>query len=86
MIGQTLFARWARYVMCDKLACSRLSVSGEDAKVNSTRKVGGAKKRKSFFPFYFRLRAFLIQRARLSRGLEQASDKQDVGRKWLGTF
>ena len=38
------------------LACSRLSVSGEDAKVKGTRKV----------------RAFSIQRARLSRSLEQA--------------
>ena len=28
------------------LACSRLSDSGEDAKVKGTRKVGGAKKRK----------------------------------------
>ena len=48
------------------LACSRLSDSGEDAKVKGTRKVG------SFLPFYFRLRAFLIQRARLSRSQEQA--------------
>ena len=39
------------------LACSRLSVSGEDAKVKGTRKV----------------RAFSIQRARLSRSLEQAT-------------
>ena len=83
---QTLFARSALYVMCDKLACFRLSGSGEDAKVKGTRKVGGAKKRKSFLSFYFRLRAFLIQRPRLSRNLEQASDKQDVGRKWLGNF
>ena len=86
MISQTLFARWALYVMCDKLACSRLSDSGEDAKLKGTRKVGGAKKRKSFLPFYFRLHAFLIQRARLSWSLEQASDKQDVGRRWLGNF
>ena len=28
------------------IACSRLSDSGEDAKVKGTRKVGGAKKRK----------------------------------------
>ena len=47
-------------------ACSRLSDSGEDAKVKGTRKVG------SFLSFYFRLRAFLIQRARLSRSQEQA--------------
>ena len=32
--------------MCDKLACFRLSGSGEDAKVKGTRKVGGAKKSK----------------------------------------
>ena len=39
------------------LACSRLSDSGEDAKVKGTRKV---------------VRAFSIQRAQLSRSLEQA--------------
>ena len=48
------------------LACFRLSDSGEDAKVKRTRKVS------SFLPFYFRLRAFLIQRTRLSRSQEQA--------------
>ena len=42
------------------LACSRLSDSGEDAKVKRTRKVGGAKKRKrkgvsSRFIFVFAL-------------------------------
>ena len=39
------------------LACFRLSVSGEEAKVKGTRKV----------------HAFSIQRARLSRSLEQAT-------------
>ena len=60
------------------LACSRLSDSGEDAKVKGTRKVrwrgekGEAPSLPSFLPFYFRLRAFSIQRAQLSRSLEQA--------------
>ena len=45
------------------LACSRLSDSGEDAKVKGTRKVGGAKKRKrkgvySRFIFVFPLAQF----------------------------
>ena len=54
------------------LACSRLSDSGEEAKVKGTRKVGGGKKEidgresstapalPSFLPFYFRVRAFSI--------------------------
>ena len=76
------------------LACSRLSDSSEDAKVKGTRKVGGARKRKkegipalplfSFHPcFYsfFHVRAFSIQRTRLSRSLEQASSSSGfVGR------
>ena len=58
-----------------KIAFSRLSDCGEDAKVKGMRKVGGAgKKRKkeatpslpSFLPFYFRVRVFSIQQARLS--------------------
>ena len=59
------------------LACSRLSDSGEDAKVKGTRKVrwrgekGEAPSLPSFLPFYFRLRAFSIQRAQLSRSLFQ---------------
>ena len=64
------------------LACSRLSDSGEDAKVKGTRKVGGAgkkggKKEKeaasplpSFLPFYFRVSAFSIQLTRPTRSLE----------------
>ena len=62
------------------LACSRLSDSGEDAKVKGMQKVGGAKNRKrkahflpSFLLFYFRLRALSIQRAQLSRSLEHAT-------------
>ena len=67
---------------CSVIACSRLSDSGEDAKVKGTRKVGGSKKRKrkgaalplpSFLPFYFRLRAFAIQQALLFLSLEQDS-------------
>ena len=54
------------YISLYCLACFRLSDSGEDAKVKGTRNVG------SFLSFYFRLRAFLIQRARLSRSQEQA--------------
>ena len=57
----------------------------ENAKVKGTRKVGAAGKRKneggyaasalsSFLPLYFRLRTFSIQRTRLSRSLEQASE------------
>ena len=45
------------------LACSRLSDSGEDAKLKGTRNVGG--------PFFFSCSRF--QRARLSRSLQQAS-------------
>ena len=48
------------------LACSRLSDSGEDAKEKGTRKVA------QFPPVYFPLRSFSIQRAELSRSLEQA--------------
>ena len=55
---------------CDrKTSSSRLSDSGEEAKVKGTRKVGGVGKREkeapalpSFLPFYFRVRAFSIQR------------------------
>ena len=66
------------------VACSRLSDSGEDAKVKGTRKVDGAKKRKrkgergsvvpavhSFLPFYFSSSRFL--RPNVSRSLEQAT-------------
>ena len=64
------------------VACSRLSDSGEDAKVKGTRKVAGAGKCKkeaaafplpSFLPFYFRVRTFSIKRTPLSRNLEQAT-------------
>ena len=37
---------WRQYFLCPQVACSRISDSGEDAKVKGTRKVGGAKKRK----------------------------------------
>ena len=58
---------------------------GENAKVKGTRKVSAAGKRKneggsaasalpSFLPLYFRVRTFSIQRTRLSRILEQASE------------
>ena len=66
------------------VACSRLSDSGEDAKIKGTRKVDGAKKRKrkgergsvvpalpSFLPFYFSSSRFL--RPNVSRSLEQAT-------------
>ena len=75
------------------LACSRLSDSGEDAKVKGKRKVGGARKRKKekgrdtrpsslqfpavFFLSFFHFRAFSIQRTRLSRNLEQASSSPE---------
>jgi len=57
------------------VGCSRFSDSGEHAKVKSTQRVGGVEKeeKESFLPFYFCLRAFSIQQARLSRSLEQAS-------------
>ena len=66
-----------------KLACSRLSDSGEDAKEIGTRNVGGEAKRKkdgrefspSFLPFYFRVCPFSIQRTRLTPSLEQADFK-----------
>ena len=58
---------------------------GENAKVKGTRKVSEAGKRKnkggsaasalpSFLPLYFRVRTFSVQRTRLSRSLEQASE------------
>ena len=47
------------------IACSRLSDSGEEAKAK-----GPALP--SFLPFYFRVRAFSIQRPRLFKSLEQA--------------
>ena len=59
-----------------KLACSRLSDSGEDVKVKGTRKVGGAG---WFPPFFFHVRAFSIQRTGLSQSLEQEK------RSWLHT-
>ena len=68
-----------------KTSSSRLSDSGEEAKVKGTRKVGGMGKREkeapalpSFLPFYFRVRAFSIQRPRLSKSLEQAKLFADV--------
>ena len=51
----------------------------EDAKVKGTRKVGGAEKKgtapslPSFLPFFFYVRTFSIQQARLSRSLEHAT-------------
>ena len=76
---------------CSVIAYSRLSDSWEDATVKGTRKVGGSKKRKrkgtapplpSFLPFYFRLRAFAIQRAQLFRSLEQATITDKIS--WEG--
>ena len=60
------------------ISCSRLSDSGEDAKVNGKRgKVGGAKKFPVSFRFIFVFVLQLIQRARLSRSLEQATLKHE---------
>ena len=56
---------WTRWVTL-LVACSRLSDSGRS---ESKRKA----KNCSFLPFYFRVRAFSIQRARLSRSVEQAT-------------
>ena len=54
------------------LACSRLSDSGEDAKVKGTRKVGGAKKGKPLlYPVSSRF-TFVLSLSLLSRSLEQA--------------
>ena len=54
--------------------CSRFSDSGEDATVKGTRKVGGAASSRFIFS---------IQRARLSRSLEQASDSAtDISYWW----
>ena len=64
------------------LACSSLSDSGEDAKNWRGWKKEEGREREpviisaapslpSFLPFYFRVRAFSIQRTRLSRSLEQ---------------
>ena len=76
--------------------CSRISESVGKTRKKGARKVSGAGKRKkekgrdrvlsspSFLPFYFRVRAFLIQRTRLSRSLEQASSWRDYY-AW-GTF
>ena len=71
------YARRVVHFVWFNLACSRLSDSGEDAKVKGTRKVGGARKRKRFFPlvllfiYFFHVRAFSIQRTQLSPSLEQ---------------
>ena len=67
---------------------SKKTFGGDDAKLKGARKVGGAGKKEkegrglglgltarplpSFLTFYFRVRAFLMQRTRLSRSLEQA--------------
>ena len=64
-----------------KYSVTSLSDSGEDAKVKGTRKVGGAgkkgKRNRPFSPHFplvlFLCSAFSIQRARLSRSLEQAT-------------
>ena len=50
----------------DKLARSRLSDSGEDAKEKVMQKVGGAGK--SSLSFYFRVSAFLMHRTQLGSG------------------
>ena len=82
----------AKNIIAVKVACSRLSDSGEDAKEKGTRKVGRAGKRKkegrvspalpSFLPFYFRVCAFSIQRTQLSRSLVQATVKDATQTAW----
>ena len=53
--------RYSRsYQVHSRVACPRLSDSGENAKEKGARKVGEAGK--SFLPFYFRVCAFSIQR------------------------
>ena len=84
--GEIVSDRFWTWYYIFELACSRLSDSGEDVKLKGTRKVDWAGKRKmegvessaapplpSFLPFYLRVRAFSIQRTRLSRSLEQAN-------------
>ena len=96
------------------IARSRLSDSGEHAKVKARKKLAGRKRGKgkarpirgytrswsfkemitasaapslpSFLPLYFCLRAFSIQRARLSRSLEQAMLNSIALTQWLTWF
>ena len=52
---------------------AKKTFSGDDDKLKGTRKVVlTARPHPSFLTFYFRVRAFSIQRTRLSRSLEQA--------------
>ena len=76
--------------LCQKLACSKLSDSRETRKKKARGKLAG---RVSFLPFYFRVCAFSIQRTRLSRSLEQASQKWENEQtcpnhtnEWLSTL
>ena len=55
-----------------KIANAREKLAGREKK---GKRKGAAPSLPSFLPFYFRVRAFLIQRARLSRSLEQAARK-----------
>ena len=71
-----------------KKKTAKKTFSGDDAKLKGTQKVGGVGKKEkegrglglgltarhlpSFLTFYFRVRAFLMQRTRLSQSLEQA--------------
>ena len=68
---------WKLLLKCEnsklKVACSRLSDSGKTQKKKAREKFAGREKGNgSFLPCYFRVCAFLIQRTRLSRSLEQA--------------
>ena len=87
ILTEFLHEQGSGWVYDRKTSSSRLSDSGEEAKVKGTRKVGGMRKREkeapahalpSFLPFYFRVRAFSIQRPRLSKSLEQAKLFADV--------
>ena len=74
---------FGNFIAKDDLACSRLSDSGKSAKEWGRReslgraKIGaGREKREKFPPIFFRVRAFSIPLARLSRSLEQAKDER----------
>ena len=85
ILTEFLHEQGSGWVYDRKTSSSRLSDSGEEVKVKGTRKVGGMGKREkeapalpSFLPFYFCVRAFSIQRPRLSKSLEQAKLFADV--------
>ena len=80
-IAGTFFVKYYALHTAEYVACSRLSVSGVDAKENDTPRWGGGgrgggreKGKGSFLTFYLRVRAFSIQRTRLSRSLEHATE------------